>query len=97
MSMSWEQRVFRIRRILTDAGCSEEQIAAFLALGQAGERCRQYRLLARHRAALLEQLHSVSFSLALPLVSLALAAGLFLLCRLLERGLALQRDSDSII
>lgn len=47
--------------------------------------------------ALLEQLHSVSFSLALPLVSLALAAGLFLLCRLLERGLALQRDSDSII
>ena len=31
------------------------------------------------------------------LLTLALAAGLFLLCRLLERGLALQRDSDSII
>ena len=47
--------------------------------------------------ALLEHLRSVSFSLTFPLMSLALSAGLFLLCRLLERGLALQRDSDSII
>ena len=50
MSMSWEQRVFRIRRILTDAGCSAEQIAAFLEWEQAGDRCRQYKFLARHRA-----------------------------------------------
>ena len=57
MGRSEAERTFRLRRVLTDAGCSEEQIAAFLALGQAGERCRQYRLLARHRAALLEQLH----------------------------------------
>ena len=47
--------------------------------------------------ALLEQLRSVSFRLALPLTSLALSAGLFLLCRLLERGRTLQADSDSII
>ena len=57
MSMSWEQRVFRIRRILTDAGCSAEQVAAFLEWEQAGDRCRQYKFLARHRACLLDQLH----------------------------------------
>ena len=57
MSISWEQRVFRIRRILTDAGCSAEQIAAFLEWEQAGDRCRQYKFLARHRACLLDQLH----------------------------------------
>ena len=33
---------------------------------------------------------SVSFRLTLPLTSLALSAGLFLLCRLLERGRTLQ-------
>ena len=47
--------------------------------------------------ALLEQLRTVHFSLVLPLVSLSLSVGLFLLCRLLERGQALQADSDSII
>lgn len=57
MSMKWEERVFRIRRILTDAGCSEEQIAAFLELERAQDRCRQYKFLARHRACLLDQLH----------------------------------------
>ena len=41
MSMKWEERVFRIRRVLTDAGCSEEQIAACLEWEQAKDRCRQ--------------------------------------------------------
>ena len=60
MSMSWEERVFRIQRILTDAGCSAEQIAAFLELERAGDRCRQYKFLARHRASLLDQLHQAA-------------------------------------
>lgn len=47
--------------------------------------------------ALLGQLRSTYFSVALPLLSLMLSAGLFLLCRCLQRGRALQEDSDSII
>ena len=47
--------------------------------------------------ALVGELLSVSFSITLPLFSLAASAGLFLLCRCLQRGAALQEDSDSII
>ncbi len=46
---------------------------------------------------LLPYLYSSSFSLDLPLFSLALSAGLYLLCRCLQRGRDLQADSDSII
>ena len=46
---------------------------------------------------LLSQLRSAHFSATLPLLSLMLSAGLFLLCRCLQRGRALQEDSDSII
>ena len=46
---------------------------------------------------LLEQLHATHFSLTMPLFSLMLSAGLMLLCRLLQRGRELQKDSDSII
>ena len=46
---------------------------------------------------LLEQMHNTYFSLAMPLVSLMLSAGLMLLCRCLQRGRELQEDSDSII
>ena len=46
---------------------------------------------------LLEQMHNTYFSLAMPLVSLLLSAGLMLLCRCLQRGRELQEDSDSII
>lgn len=46
---------------------------------------------------LIEQLHDASFTLEIPLLSLALSAGLFLLCRLLQRARELQEDSDSII
>ena len=46
---------------------------------------------------LFEKLHDSDYTLELPLLTLALAAGLFLLCRILERGRELQEDSDSII
>ncbi|OUQ81605.1 hypothetical protein [Flavonifractor sp. An100] len=47
--------------------------------------------------ALLGQLRSTHFSVYIPLFPLLLAAGLFLLCRLVRRGRELQVDSDSII
>ena len=47
--------------------------------------------------ALLGQMRSTSFSADLPLFPLLLAGALFLLCRLMEQGKALQDDSDSII
>ena len=43
------------------------------------------------------ELLSASFSITLPLFSLAASAGLFLLCRCLQRGAVLQEDNDSII
>ncbi len=47
--------------------------------------------------ALLDELRNTHFSLTMPLVSLMLSVGLMLLCRLLQRGQQLQKDSDSII
>ena len=47
--------------------------------------------------ALMGQLHDMTFKLEIPLLSLALSAGLFLVCRLLQRGRELQEDSESII
>lgn len=46
---------------------------------------------------LLDQLQQSSFNLELPLLTLALSAALFLLCRCLQRGRELQDDSESII
>ena len=43
------------------------------------------------------RLYNSSFQLEFPLLTLALAAGLYLLCRFLEQGHRLQLDSDSII
>ena len=45
----------------------------------------------------LSRLYDSSFQLEFPLLTLALAAGLYLLCRFLEQGHRLQLDSDSII
>ncbi len=42
-------------------------------------------------------LRDLTFRLDIPLLSIALSVGLFLICRLLQRGQALQEDSDSII
>lgn len=47
--------------------------------------------------ALLGQLSSSQFSVDFPIFSLALALGMLLLCRCLERGKQLQDDNDSII
>ena len=47
--------------------------------------------------ALVGELLSASFSITLPLFSLAASAGLFLLCHCLQRGAVLQEDNDSII
>ena len=47
--------------------------------------------------ALVGELLSASISITLPLFSLAASAGLFLLCRCLQRGAVLQEDNDSII
>ena len=44
-------------RNLKDAGCSETDVQRFLKLGQEGRRRDQLRLLATHRASLLDQLH----------------------------------------
>ena len=47
--------------------------------------------------ALFGQMRSTYFSVYIPVFPLLLSAGLFLLCRLVRRGRALQEDSDSII
>ena len=47
----------RLVRNLQDAGCEEADIQQFLKLGHEGRQRDQLRLLAAHRAALLEQLH----------------------------------------
>lgn len=46
-----------LRRNLHDAGCEDADIQKFLELERAGRRQEQYRLLAVHRAQLLDQLH----------------------------------------
>ena len=63
MKASTEDRAFRLERNLTDAGCSRELIEQFFQLEQRGCRCRQYRLLARHKAALLEALHQLEYQI----------------------------------
>lgn len=47
----------RLLRNLKDAGCDEAAIETYFRLQKEGRRQEQYRLLAMHRAALLERLH----------------------------------------
>ena len=54
---SYAQTERLLIRNLKDAGCSETDIQRFLKLGRAGRRRDQLRLLATHRASLLDQLH----------------------------------------
>lgn len=56
-------RIFRIRRNLTDAGCDAALIAQFLELEQKRKRKEQYRLLSRHRTSLLEKLHQDQYKI----------------------------------
>ena len=57
MEAAMNDRIFRIQRNLSDAGCDDAQIARFLELEQNRQRKEQYRLLRRHRIALLDALH----------------------------------------
>ena len=54
---SYTQTERLLIRNLKDAGCSEADTQRFLKLGQGGRRRDQLRLLATHRASLLDQLH----------------------------------------
>ena len=56
-----EDRMFRIRRNLSDAGCSASQIVQFLGLEEQRKRQEQYQMLSRQRALLLKELHQDQF------------------------------------
>lgn len=47
----------RLLRNLKDAGCNEAMIQKYLQLQKEGKRQEQFRLLALHRASLLDQVH----------------------------------------
>ena len=57
MEAATNDRIFKIQRNLSDAGCDDAQIAHFLELEQKQRCTEHYRLLSKHRAALLEALH----------------------------------------
>lgn len=57
MTAITENRIFKIRRNLSDAGCDVPFIEKFLLLEQNHRRKEQYRLLSQHRLSLLETLH----------------------------------------
>ena len=56
-----QDRIFRIRRNLSDAGCSASQIVQFLELEEQRKRQEQYQMLSRQRALLLKELHQDQF------------------------------------
>ncbi len=92
----------RLAGALGRAAFGEEAVAL---CGETAALCRrvaQATVLLALGANLLQLLlfpllYNSSFSVDLPLFSLALSAGLYLLCRCLQRGRDLQADSDSII
>lgn len=47
----------RLLRNLKDAGCDEAMIQKYLQLQREGKRQEQFRLLALHRASLLDRVH----------------------------------------
>ena len=47
----------RLRCNLKDAGCAAETLKKYFQLYYEGKQQEQYRLLARHRASLLDQIH----------------------------------------
>ena len=57
MAAITDDRIFRVRRNLSDAGCDGSFIEKFLLLEQRGQKKEQLRLLAQHWLALLEDLH----------------------------------------
>lgn len=55
--------IVRIERNLSDAGFTASHIQQFLELSQQQRRREQYQLLARHRTALLEELHQTQYKI----------------------------------
>ncbi len=55
--------VFAICRNLLDAGCDASTIEQFLVLERSGRRDEQRRLLSRHKAHLLEELHRAQYKI----------------------------------
>lgn len=58
-----DDRAYRIRRNLTDAGCDTIMIEQFLELERRQRREEQYRLLSRYKAELLEALHRDAYKI----------------------------------
>lgn len=58
-----EERIFRIRRNLSDAGCNASQIVQFLELEEQRKRQEQYQMLFRQRALLLKELHQDQYKI----------------------------------
>lgn len=58
-----DDRIFKIKRNLSDAGCDAVQIAQFLELESKQKREAQYRLLNRHKACLLSKLHQDQYKI----------------------------------
>ena len=58
-----DDQIFKIQRNLSDAGCDASLIEQFLLLEKRQDRREQYRLLSRHRASLLEELHQEQYKI----------------------------------
>lgn len=63
MTTLTDDRIFKIRRNLSDAGCDSSLIEKFLCLEQDQNRKEQYRLLSRYKASLLEELHQEQYKI----------------------------------
>lgn len=53
----------RLLRNLKDAGCDDATIRTYIQLQKEGRRQEQGRLLAAHRAALVEEMHSSQYKI----------------------------------
>lgn len=63
MDISARPDIFKIRRNLSDAGFTAPLIGQFIDLVRRKKRNEQYHLLARHRIALLDELHRVQYKI----------------------------------
>lgn len=63
MNKATEERIFKIRRNLSDAGCDDHLIEQFLVLEQKGKRKEQYLLLYRYKEKLLSELHQEQYKI----------------------------------
>lgn len=63
MNRITDDRVFKIQRNLSDAGCDDHLIEQFLVLEQKQKRKEQYLLLDRYRVKLLSELHQKQYKI----------------------------------